>query len=214
MIFVTNPNNPTGLIVSRNQVDAFMDRVPPLVLVVFDEAYHEYVEADEYPDSRRYIKEGRNVVMTRTFSKVYGLAGMRIGYGVAPKEIIAALLRTQPAFHCGSVAIAAARASLEDRDHFRRSREVNAEGKKFLYRCFEELGLRYLPSQANFILLINLPYDVEAINQAMLRRGVIIRPTSPFGLPQALRVTVGTREENERMITAFGQALEELDHSE
>lgn len=210
MIFVTNPNNPTGLIVNHEQVDTFMDRVPPSVLVVFDEAYHEYVETDEYPDTRRYIKDGRNVIMTRTFSKVYGLAGMRIGYGVARREIISALLRTQPAFHCGGIALAAAMASLEDRDHFKRSQEVNAKGKKFLYRSFEELGLQYLPSQANFVMLINLPYDVEAINQAMLRQGVIIRPTAPFGLPQAIRVTVGTQEENDRVIAAFGHAFEDL----
>ncbi len=213
MIFVTNPNNPTGLIVNQEQVDAFMKRVPPSVLVVFDEAYHEYVEADEYADSRRYIVEGRNVVMTRTFSKIYGLAGMRIGYGVARKEIIEDLLRAQPPFHCSSLAVAAALASLEDREHFEKSRQVNTTEKEYLYRSFKELGLHYLPSQANFITLVNLEHNVEAIDKALLQRGVIVRPTASFGLPQALRVTIGTRRENERLIEALEQVLVDLNHS-
>jgi len=212
LIFVTNPNNPTGQIVTRREVEAFLHRVPSSVIVVFDEAYHEYVEANEYPDTRQYVREGRNVVVTRTFSKIYGLAGIRMGYGLARKGLIDHLLRTQPAFHSSRLSLVAAMAGLEDREHVARARRVNAEGKKYLYRFFEELGLQYLPSQANFILLVNLPHDVEDINQAMLKRGVIIRPTDPFGLPQAIRVTIGTAKENEQMVAALRQALEELNH--
>mgnify|MGYP001120650092 CR=1 FL=1 len=213
MIFVTNPNNPTGLIVSQGEVDDFMQRVPSSVIVVFDEAYREYVDAPEYPDSIQHVREGHNVVITRTFSKVYGLAGMRLGYGIARKEIIGWLLHTQPAFHTGRLALIAAMAALEDRGHVRRTQSVIAEGKKHLYRNFQEMGLKYLPSQSNFILLIDLPHDVEVINQALLRRGVILRPTAPFGIPQAIRVTIGTQKENERVVRTLKQVLAELDCS-
>lgn len=207
MIFVTNPNNPTGLIVSQGEVDNFMERVPPSVVVIFDEAYREYVDARDYPDTIRYVLEGRNVIITRTFSKIYGLAGMRVGYGIAGEELVNYLLRAQIPFHTGKLAIMAAMASLEDHDHVRKSREVNAEGREYLARSFGEMGLSSLPSQANFILAFDFKKDVEEINQALLRQGVIVRPTEPFGLPQALRITIGTREENERLVEALRLAL-------
>jgi histidinol-phosphate aminotransferase len=210
MIYITNPNNPTGQIVTQSQVDSFMQRVPAWVLVVFDQAYHEYVDAKDYPDTVGYIKEGRNVVVTRTFSKVYGLAGMRMGYGIASKEIIQYLLRTQPPFHSGRIALMAALVSLEDQEHVTKSQRVNAEGKEFLYGSFEALGVEYMPTQANFFMLVNLKHPVQAINQALLQRGVIIRPTASFGLPEALRVTIGTREQNQRLVQAFQEVLEEL----
>jgi len=213
MIFVTNPNNPTGLIVSQKEVDGFMQRVPSSVIVVFDEAYREYVDDPEYPDSIQYVREGRNVVITRTFSKIYGLAGMRVGYGIAHKELIGWLLRTQPAFHSGRPALIAALAALDDQAHVRETQSVIAEGRKYLYRSFQEMGLKYLPSQSNFILLIDLPHDVEAIDRALLRRGVILRPTAPFGIPQAIRVTIGTQEQNERVVRTLKQVLVELDRS-
>ncbi|GAB4538916.1 MAG: histidinol-phosphate transaminase [Anaerolineae bacterium] len=208
LIFITNPNNPTGLIVSQRDIDDFMARVPPSVVVVFDEAYHEYVDDDQYPDTLRYVVEGRNVVITRTFSKIYGLAGMRVGYGIAPQELIDYLLHAQIPFQNGKLALCAAAASLDDHEHVRRSQEINAQGREYLYRNFEEMGLSYLPSQANFILLYNLKQDVEEINQALLRQGVIVRPTAPFGLPQALRVTIGTPQENERFVEALKLVLQ------
>jgi histidinol-phosphate aminotransferase len=211
MIYLTNPNNPTGQIVTQPEVDAFLERVPPSVVVVLDQAYYEYVDAGDYPDAIRYVLEGRNVVITRTFSKVYGLAGMRVGYGIASKEIIDYLLHTQPPFHSGRLALTAALASLEDQDHVKRSQTVNAEGKECFYRSFGEMGVEYLPSQANFFMLVNLKHPVQTINAALLRRGVIIRPTAPFGIPEAFRVTVGTREQNQHVIEAFKAALEELE---
>jgi histidinol-phosphate aminotransferase len=210
MIYLTNPNNPTGQIVTQSEVDAFLERVPPSVVVVFDQAYYEYVDAGDYPDAIRYVVEGRNVVITRTFSKVYGLAGMRVGYGIASKEIIEYLLHTQPPFHSGRLALIVALASLEDRGHVERSQKVNAEGREYLYRGFGEMGVEYLPSQANFFMLVNLKHSVQSINQALLRRGVIIRPTAPFGIPEAFRVTIGTQEQNQRVIEAFKEVLEEL----
>jgi histidinol-phosphate aminotransferase len=210
MIYITNPNNPTGLIVTQAEVDAFMERVPPSVVVVFDEAYYEYVDAKAYPDTLQYVKEGRNVVITRTFSKVYGLAGMRVGYGIASKEIIGYLLHAQPPFQTGRIALVTALASLEDREHVETSLKVNAAGKAHLYRSFEEMGVDYLPTQANYLMLINLPYPVQSINQALLRQGIIIRPTAPFGIPEALRLTIGTPEQNQRLVAGFKEAFAEL----
>lgn len=212
MIFITNPNNPTGLIVSQAEVDDFMERVPPSVLVIFDEAYREYVDASDYPDTIGYLLEGRNVIITRTFSKIYGLAGMRIGYGIASKELVDYLLRAQIPFHTGTPAVVAALASLDDHEHVARSREVNAQGRDYLTRSLGQMGLSVLPSQANFILTFNFDKDVEEINQALLRQGVIVRPTDSFRLPQALRITIGTLEENERLVEALKQALTEPEH--
>jgi histidinol-phosphate aminotransferase len=214
MIFVTNPNNPTGLIVGQQEVDDFMERVPPSVVVIFDEAYREYVDAEEYPDVLRYVLEGRNVIITRTFSKVYGLAGMRVGYGIASEDLVDYSLHAQIPFHMGKLATIAAMASLEDIDHVRKSQKVNTEGREYLSRSFEEMGLDYLPSQANFMLLFNFREDVEEINQALLRQGIIVRPTGSFGLPQALRITVGTREQNERLVEALALALAEPEHAQ
>jgi histidinol-phosphate aminotransferase len=214
MIFVTNPNNPTGLIVSQDEVDDFMERVPPSVVVVFDEAYREYVDARDYPDTIRYVLEGRNVIITRTFSKIYGLAGMRVGYGIASKGLVDYLLHTQIPFHIGTPALVAAMASLDDHEHVTKSREANAEGRDYLARSLGEMGLSVLPSQANFILTFDFDKDVEEINQALLRQGVIVRPTDSFRLPQALRITIGTPEENERLVEALKQALTEPERVE
>jgi histidinol-phosphate aminotransferase len=209
MIFITNPNNPTGLIVSQGEVDDFMERVPPSVLVVFDEAYREYVDARDYPDTLRYLVEGRSVIITRTFSKIYGLAGMRVGYGITNKGMVDYLLRAQIPFHIGTPAVVAAMASLDDHEHVTKSREVNAEGRDYLARSLGEMGLSVLPSQANFILAFDFDKDVEEINQALLRQGVIVRPTDSFRLPQALRITIGTPEENELLVEALKQAIAE-----
>ena len=210
LAFIANPNNPTGLIVTQCEIDEFMEKVPPHVIVVFDEAYQEYVDAADYPDTIRYVLEGRNVIITRTFSKVYGLAGLRIGYGIANKTLIEYLLHTQPPFHCDLLSLVAAMASLEDQEHVKKSQQVNAQGKEYLYRSFEALGVECLPSQANFIMLVNLKHPVQSIDQALLSRGVIIRPTDPFDISEALRVTIGTPEDNQRLVVAFEEVLEEL----
>lgn len=211
LVFLSNPNNPTGTIVTQQELDKFMERVPPSVVVILDHAYQEYVEAKEYPNVAKYILEGRNVIVTRTFSKIYGLAGLRIGYGVARKEMIEYLSRAQLPFHSSSVALMGAIASLDDVEHVQLSRRVNAEGKKYLYQKFEELGLAYVPTQANFILLVGLKHDTKAIGQALLRRGVIVSPAHPYNMPQAIRITIGKLEENERLVEALGLVLEELD---
>lgn len=211
LVFLTNPDNPTGVIFTQQELDEFMERVPPSVVVILDHAYQEYAEAEEYPDVTKYVLDGRNVIITRTFSKVYGLAGLRMGYGVARKEIIEYLSRSRVPYYSGSVAPMAAIAALDDVEHVRLSRKVNAEGKKYLYQKFDELDLAYVPSQSYFILLVDLKYDTNAIAEAMLRRGVIVRPCHGFHMPQAIRVTVGKPEDNERMVEALRLALEELE---
>jgi len=210
LVFLANPNNPTGTIVTQQELDEFVERVPPAVVVILDHAYQEYVEAKEYPDVAKYILDGRNVIVTRTFSKVYGLAGLRMGYGIARREVAEYLNRAQLPFHSSSVALMGAIASLDDVEHVKLSRRLNAEGKKYLYQEFEELGLTYVPTHANFILLVGFKHDTKAISQALLRRGVIVCPAHPFNMPQAIRVTIGKPEENERLVEALREVLDEL----
>ncbi len=211
LIFMTNPDNPTGMMISQPELDEFIEQVPPSVVVILDHAYQEYAEAEGFPDGIKYILEGRNVIVTCTFSKIYGLAGLRIGYGIAKKEIIEHLRRSRVPFYTGSMAPTGALAALDDVEHVELSRKVNTEGKKYLYQKFDELDLAYLPTEAYFILLVDLKHDTNAIAEAMLRRGVIVRPCHGFNMPQALRVTVGKPEDNERMVEALRLALEELE---
>ncbi len=210
LLFIANPNNPTGTVLTQQQIDDFMERVPDHVVVVFDEAYYDYVEREDYADTRKYIKQNRNVIILRTFSKIYGLAGLRVGYGVAKKEMIEYLQHALSPFHVASVNLIGAKTSLDDVEHIERSKRTNAEGKRYLYGQFDRLDLPYVSSECNFILLVDVKHNEEAVWEALLRRGVIVRPGAPFGAPGALRVTIGTREENERVIWALEQALHEL----
>jgi histidinol-phosphate aminotransferase len=203
IVFVANPNNPTGTINRRDEFDAFMKRVPDGVLVVMDEAYYEYATDAEYPDTLgTYFAGGRDILVLRTFSKAYGLAGLRVGYGIARKEIIDDVNRLREPFNCNSLAQEAAVAALEDEEHLKYSLHINEEGKKFLYRELSALGVKYVRTEANFIYL---PLDREALPlyDALLRKGVIIRPVGP----KALRVSIGTEYKNRRFIEALTQSL-------
>ena len=202
VIFVANPNNPTGTMVTAAETAAFMERVPDDVLVVFDEAYYEYVARSDYPQTLPYVLEGRNFVITRTFSKIYGLAGLRIGYGIAPPALVETLNRVRQPFNCSLVGQAAARAALKDTDHVKESQRSNAVGKAFLYKAFDDLGLRYIETEGNFIMLHVEPSGAE-ITDALLKQGVIVRPMAGYGYPNSVRVTIGTQQENERLITAL-----------
>ena len=208
VVFIANPNNPTGTMVTTEQIEAFMSRVPDDVLVVFDEAYYEYVERDDYPQTIQYVHEGRNVLVARTFSKIYGLAGLRIGYGIAPVSIVSMMNRVRQPFNTNMISQAAARASLRDAEHVQRSRQVNAEGRKFLYQELTRLGLDYVPSEANFILL-HVPGDGKAFADALLKLGVIVRPMTGYNFPKSVRVTIGLAEENARLVDAISQVLEQ-----
>lgn len=210
LFFVCNPNNPTGTVLTQRQVENLMKQVPDRVVVLFDEAYREYVEDDEYADVRESIEEGRNVLLVRTFSKIHGLAGLRVGYGVGKKELVQYLRRALSAFHVAALNLIGAAASLDDEEHILRSREHNSREKQFLYKHFDRLGLRYVPSQCNFVLLVELGRDVQGLWEALVRRGVVVTPAQGFGVLDALRISVGTREGDERLVEALEQALHEV----
>lgn len=207
LIFICNPNNPTGTIVRQNEVERFLKKLPADAIAVFDEAYYEYVEAEDYPDSLRYIGEGRHIVTLRTFSKIYGLAGLRVGYAVSSPEIIAHLNRVKEPFNVNSLALAAAQASLNDPDQVRRSRQLVSEGKRFLQQSFTAMGLDYMPTEANFIM-VRVGLNSREVFRALMSKGVIIRTGDIFGLSDYIRVTVGTMEQNERFIKALSDVLE------
>jgi histidinol-phosphate aminotransferase len=201
LIFLCNPNNPTGNIVTAAEVDAFMRRVPGHVIVVFDEAYYEFVDSPDYPDSLAYVESGRspNAVVLRTFSKAYGIAGIRLGYGIAQPELLAPLRATTESFPVNRLAQVAGLAALEDNEFMARTIAVNAAGRAYLYREFDRLGLTYVRSHTNFILL-HIGPAAKAVFQALLERGVIVRPCAPYELPEHLRITVGTEAQNKRFI--------------
>lgn len=209
IVFICSPNNPTGNIVTKKELDEFFLDLPPEVIVVLDEAYYEYVDHPDYPESLDYIKQGKNVVVLRTFSKVYGLGGLRVGYGLASPEMIALLNRVREPFNVNYIAQAAALAALDDQEHLEKSLEVNREGKEFLTAKFKEMGLYYVPTQTNFIF-VEMGVDSKAFFQEMLKEGIIIRTGDIFGLPQFIRVTIGTPEQNQRFINSATLVLANL----
>lgn len=207
VIFICNPNNPTGTIIRGRELEAFLRAVPPEILVVFDEAYCEYVTDPEYLDTIELVKQGMpNVLVLRTFSKIYGLAGLRVGYGIGHKNIIAALNRVREPFNVNLLAQAAGVRAINDLAHVRASRETNAAGKNYLYQEFDNLGLKYTPSETNFIW-VDTGKDCKELFNQLLLRGVIIRTGDIFGYNTYIRVTVGLPEQNERFITALKQVL-------
>mgnify|MGYP006276624015 CR=1 FL=1 len=207
IIYICNPNNPTGTMVSKQQLDAFFDALPAHVLPVLDEAYFEYVEREDYPDGvADYYRQGRQVVVLRTFSKIFGLAGLRIGYAVAPADVARAINKVRNAFDVTAPAQAAAVASLTQLDQIRERAAANAQGREFLTRSFTELGMRPVASVANFVC-VELDSSGRELYEQLLEHGIIVRPLDPFGMPNAVRVTVGTPAENEEAIAAFRTVL-------
>jgi len=198
MIFIANPNNPTGTINKRDEFDRLLCRVPDGILIVVDEAYYEYVEDPDYANSMKHFRGGRDILILRTFSKIYGLAGLRIGYGIARNDIILEINKLRPPFNTNSLAQNAAIYALQDESHVRYSREINEEGKKYLYRELGSLNVKYVSTEANFIYIL-LSQDSHVLYNEMLRHGVIVRPVGP----QEIRVTIGLPEENERFIAAL-----------
>lgn len=205
LIFVDNPNNPTGKSVGETEVERFLERLPNTVIVVFDEAYNEFVERGDFPDTIRYIGR-KNIIILRTFSKAHGLSGLRIGYGIAEKEIIQFMERVRQPFNVNSVAQIAAIASLQDKNHIARSQLVISEGKQFLYSNLDSMGLNYLKSDTNFIL-IDVGRSGREVFEKMLKEGVIVRDMDAYKLNNYIRVTIGTMQENKRFIKALKKVL-------
>jgi len=205
VIFIANPNNPTGTMVGRTEFARFMRDVPDDVIVCVDEAYREFVRTPDFPDSFGYVKAGAPVLVLRTFSKIYGLAGLRVGYGAAPAEMIDYMNRVRQPFNVNSLAQVAALAALDDRKHLERTLDNNARGLEFLFREVGALGLECVPTEANFFLIrVN---DGRGVYDRLLRKGVIVRPMASYGLPEFIRVTVGLPKENKRFVKALAEVI-------
>ncbi|MGA2845942.1 MAG: histidinol-phosphate transaminase [Candidatus Acidiferrales bacterium] len=209
LIFLANPNNPTGTMFSADNLDTFLARVPEHILVVLDEAYYDYVDDPNYSRSIDVVRGGRNLIVLRTFSKVYGLAGLRIGYGIGPAALLAEMNKIRGPFNTSGVAQAAALAALDDTEHVRRSVESNRAGLAQLASGLHSLKIKFVPSVANFLLVI-FGTDTEPLVEELLKHGVIVRPMRWMGFPTALRVTVGTHEENEKFLRALAEVRASL----
>jgi len=201
ILFVANPNNPTGTMVGQGAIDEFMSSVPDHVIVCFDEAYIELLPPGQQPDTLRYVRDGRNVVVLRTFSKTHGLAGLRIGYAVAPENCIQLLNRVRQPFNTNAMALAAAEAAVGDDEHVERTRTLVKEGLEFFERELTRLGIAWVPSVANFIL-VEVGKGRECF-ASLQQKGVIVRPMDVYGLPDHIRITIGKQEENEKCIAAI-----------
>ncbi len=209
LVYVCNPNNPTGTIVDADALESFLAKIPERVLVVLDEAYAEMVDSERFPNSLRYVREGRpHVVVLRTFSKVYGLAGIRVGYAFAAPEVVSTLFKIKPPFNVNILAQAAGIAAIQDHAFVLRSVAENQAARRSLCRAFDRLGLEYAESHTNFVLVRIGPHAVD-VQQALLRQGIIVRPCTGYDLPEFLRISLGTPEENERFIHALEEILAE-----
>jgi histidinol-phosphate aminotransferase len=209
LVFVANPNNPTGTFVDGAALEAFIAKVPREVVVVLDEAYTEYLSADKRYDSIAWVRRYPNLLVSRTFSKAYGLAGLRVGFAIAQPALTDLLNRLRQPFNVNTLAQAAAVAALNDKAFLEESAALNAQGYRYLSAAFERLGLEYVPSCGNFVL-VRVGHDDAAggrVNLALLKQGVIVRPVGNYGLPQWLRVTVGLPQENEAFVAALEKAL-------
>jgi histidinol-phosphate aminotransferase len=202
LVYLANPCNPTGTMFSRRELDAYFAVAGDRALTVLDQAYHEFVDRTDYPDGLDDLKAGRNVIVLRTFSKIYGLAGLRIGYGLGPAEVIATLNRVRSPFNTSSLAQVAALAALDDEEWVRRTREHNRAELRFLEESLRARGIRFVPSVTNFVL-VEFETDVKELFLRFQRLGVIIRPLGGPGLTNCARVSVGTRYENERFLAAL-----------
>lgn len=201
VVFISNPNNPTGTMVGQDEIDSFMDRVPEHVVVCFDEAYIELLPPGDQPDVLQYVRQDRNVIVLRTFSKAYGLAGLRVGYAVAPERCVALINRVRQPFNVNAMAQLAAVAALDDEEHVKTTRALVSEGLSFFVNEFRRLGLEYVPSVTNFILV--KVGEGRKVFDSLQQAGVIVRPMDGYGLPEYVRITVGTYEENRRAIMAL-----------
>ncbi|OQX56482.1 MAG: histidinol-phosphate transaminase [Candidatus Cloacimonas sp. 4484_209] len=206
IVYIDNPGNPLGTKLSAGEIENFINSIPDNVLVILDEAYYEFVKDNDFPDSLKFVKDKKNVLVLRTFSKIYGLAGLRIGYGIAPLDIINTIRKTRLPFNVNRMAQIAALAALEDDDHIKHTLEINDTGKKYLTEEFDKMGIFYIPSVTNFIT-IKTKLDGITLFSELQKRGVIIRPLANYGMPEFVRITIGTMKDNEIFIKNLKEIL-------
>lgn len=206
LVFIANPNNPTGTVHTADAIERFLTRIPEQTLVVLDEAYCEYLTGDQYPDGVRLLDRFPNLIVCRTFSKAWGLAALRVGYSISSPAIADVLNRVRQPFNVDSLALAAATAVLDDDDYLARARAVNSAGLAQLAEGFRQLGLDFIPSVGNFIA-VDVGANASEVNQYLLKNGVIVRPIAGYGMPRHLRVSVGLPEHNERCLQVLAEAL-------
>ncbi|MFQ5576368.1 MAG: histidinol-phosphate transaminase [Anaerolineae bacterium] len=206
LLYVCSPNNPTGTIITAGQMETLVNNAPPHVVIVADEVYHHFADHTDFPDTLEYVRQGKNIIVLHSFSKAFGLAGLRLGYAIAPPKLARYLSRARESFHLSRLAIVGGMASLDDRAHLQKIVSTSRQGREWLYRELARLGVQVWPSQSNFVLFKPLCCPGE-LSEQLLRRGVIVRPMSQFYLPTHLRVTAGLPEENKRFIAALRESL-------
>ena len=206
LVFISNPNNPTGTVVEKEMLDRFMDSVPSSVVVVMDEAYFDYITMYGYPDAVNYVKQGKNVIVLRTFSKAYGLAGLRIGYAVAPLELTRYMDRLREPFNANLLAQKGSCAALDDTEYLKKTIENNIIGRDYLYGELKQMGLDFVPTQTNFILVKTGP-DTARLCTELLKQGVMVRSMAGFGIEEFIRVTIGLPDENRRFVDSLSGLL-------
>lgn len=206
LIFIANPNNPTGTFLKAAEVEAFLDKIPPHVIVAYDEAYYDYMDPALRGDSRQWLEKYPNLLVCRTFSKAYGIAGLRAGYALSSPEVADLLNRVRQPFNNNSLALLAAEVALGDQEYVQRSVELNTRERARLTKALTEMGLKVLPSQANFIT-VDFVRDAKPIHQGLLESGVIVRPMGSYQMPTFLRISIGTERENNRFLEALKQVL-------
>jgi len=204
IVYLDNPMNPIGTMFSQQDVSRFMGEIPEDIIVVFDEAYYEYATKENFPDTLSFVQEGRNVIVLRTFSKMYGLAGFRVGYCAAQEDFIDAFNRVRPPFSVNHYAQVGAAEALRDEAHIKKTQEITESGKRFLYENFERMSLFYIPSETNFVT-VDIKTDAQKIADEFKKKSVIVRPLTVYGKPTFLRVTIGTPEQNKKFIEVLQQ---------
>jgi histidinol-phosphate aminotransferase len=207
VIFIANPNNPTGTMNTAQEISKFLDSVPDDVVVVIDEAYYEYIEREDYPKTLSYVKDKRNLIILRTFSKVHGLAGLRIGFGIAKKDLIQFINQVREPFNTSRIAQDAALAAIDDQEHIRKSVESNKKEKQYFYEILEKEKLSFLPSEGNFVTL-DLKMNAQEIFHKLMCEGVVVRPLEMYDMPNAIRVTVGTRSQIDKFVQSIKKVFE------
>ncbi len=206
LVFIANPDNPTGTYLTNDEIDEFMQGLPDDLIVFFDEAYYEFAkDKEDYPDTLKFIDK-KNVIITRTFSKSYGLAGLRVGYGITSNEIVSYMDKVREPFNVNRVAQVAATAALDDEEFLNRTLKFVHDGKLYLYKQFEKMGLEFIQSSTNFVL-VNLKKDCDEISNKLLKKGIIIRNMKNWGLDNFIRITVGTKKQNKKFIKALSEIL-------